>query len=336
MASPIRIVQYGLGPIGLAVSRALFRKEASGEVQLTGAIDIDPQKVGRDLGDLAGVGRKGVLVTDDPRKALADANVVVHTTSSFLDQVYDQLALCAEAGVHVVSSTEELSYPHERNPELAGKLDDLCRSRGVAVLGTGVNPGYAMDALAVMATGVCVGVTKINIERIVDASRRRGPLQRKIGAGLSPEEFAEKKATGRFGHIGLRESMLLIADALGWQPSQVTETLDPVIADKEITTDVAQVRPGEVAGIHQTVVAYNGTSPIINLDLIMSVAADSSVDRINVEGDPPIQLEIRNGIFGDTATVATLVNAIPLLSSLEPGLRKVTDAPVPRALAPSY
>ena len=335
MKKPIRVIQYGVGPIGLEVARAALKKQSTGKLELVGAVDVDPKKAGRDLGELLGVSDVGIVVSDDIHAVLAETkpDVVMHTTQSFMDLIEDQLIACIEAGAHVVSSTEELSYPFDRAPEICSRLDAACKKHNRVIIGTGVNPGYAMDVLAVAATGVCLDVERVEVARIVNAGKRRGPLQRKIGAGLTEGEFNEKKATGRFGHIGLRESMLLVADALDWHPDRVTETLDPVFADSAIDTGIVQVEAGRVAGIHQEVTAYVDNVPVIHLDLKMAVSEKHSSDRVIVHGSPSMNVLVDGGIFGDSATVAAVINAIPMAMSANPGLRKVTELPVPRAFA---
>ncbi|MFB6247911.1 MAG: dihydrodipicolinate reductase [Salinibacter sp.] len=334
MSTSLRVVQYGLGPIGQEVARTVLRKNP-GSMTLVGAVDIDPDKVGRDVADVIGdaAAHTGVHVSDDADAVLAECapDVVLHTTTSFLDGVTDQLVRCARAGAHVVSSTEELSFPYDRDPEAARRLDRVAQEEGVAVVGTGVNPGYAMDTLPLMATGVCTDVRALHVERVVDAGERREPLQDKVGAGLSPDAFTEKKAGGTFGHIGLRESLLMVADGLGWSIDEVEEDLQPVRADAPVDTGYRQVQTGDVAGIHHVAAGLVDGERPLTLDLKMYVGADASYDAVEVDGDPPIDLRVQGGIFGDTATVGMLVNTGPLAASARPGLRTMADLPVPRA-----
>ena len=337
MSSPIRVLQYGVGPIGLACIRTILAKQATGSLALAGAVDVDPDKAGRDVAELLGgdAPATGVTVRDDAGAALAEIapDVVLHTTSSFLDRMHGQLEECIRAGAPVVSSTEELAFPYDRRPEISRRLHEEAVAHGVAVVGTGVNPGYAMDTLALMATGVCCDVSEVHAVRVVDAGKRRRPLQVKVGAGLSAAAFEEKKATGMFGHIGLRESLLFVAKGLGWSLDRVDERLDPVLADREITTPFVAVEAGSVAGIHHAITGYAKERPVLSLDLKMFVGAENPRDAVRVTGDPPVDLEIRGGIFGDTATVAALVNAIPLVLHASPGLKTMMDLPVPRAFA---
>lgn len=337
METPFRVVQYGLGPIGQEVARTVLKKQTTGALELVGAIDIDPDKVGRDVTTIIGENSSpsGIRVREDAEQVLAETepDVVLHSTTSFLDGVSEQFKQCVEAGADVVSSTEELAFPFDRHPELADQLDQAARQSGQVIVGTGVNPGYAMDTLALAATGTCVSVEAVEVERIVDASKRRRPLQEKIGAGLSTEAFAEKKATGTFGHIGLRESLLMLADGLGWSLEGIEETLDPVVAEERAETPFLTVEEGEVAGIHHAIEGRVGGAPALSLSLKMYVGAESSRDAVTVEGDPPIDLVVQNGIFGDTATVGALVNTIPLAVEASPGLQTMKDLPVPRAFA---
>ena len=337
MSSPIRVLQYGVGPIGLACIQTILSKQASGRLTLAGAVDTDPEKAGRDVAELLGDGvpLTGVAVRDDAAAALREIapDVVVHATSSFLDRMHGQLLECIRAGAPVVSSTEELAFPYDRRPEISRLLHEEAVKHDVAVVGTGVNPGYAMDTMALMATGVCCDVSEVHVERVVDAGERRKPLQVKVGAGLSAAAFEEKKATGVFGHIGLRESLLFVAKGLGWSLDRTDERLEPVLANREITTPFLTVEAGRVAGIHHFITGYVGGRPLLSLDLKMFVGAENPRDAVRVAGDPPVDLVIRGGIFGDTATVAALINAIPLVLGAAPGLKTMMDLPVPRAFA---
>lgn len=328
-------MQYGLGPIGQAVSRTVLAKPEA--FTLVGAVDIDRDKVGRDVADVIGedVPTTGITVSDDAKEVLSRGapDVVLHTTTSFLDGVTDQLIQCARARAHVVSSTEELAFAYERDPDAAERLDQVAREEGVVIVGTGVNPGYAMDTLPLTTTGGCTNVEAVHVERVVDAAQRRAPLQAKVGAGLSVEAFEAKKAGGTFGHIGLRESLQMIADGLGWSVGDVEEELNPVRADAPIDTGIRQVAAGDVAGIHHTATGRVGGVPRLMLDLKMYVGAESSYDAVQVDGTPPIDLRVHGGIFGDTATVGMLVNTVPLAAGAQPGLRTMTELPVPRAFA---
>jgi len=328
---PIRAVQFGLGPIGQACVRELVGRAG---VELVGGIDVDPEKAGRDLGEVCGLDRPlGVPVRADAEAALAALrpDVALHTTTSFLSKVADQLELLVGAGASVVSSTEELFWPWDRDRAFCARIDAAARRGGAAVVGTGVNPGFAMDLLPLSLTGVCTRVERIVVTRTVDAGRRRLPLRRKVGAGLAEEAFATRRSAGGFGHIGLEESARALAAGLGWPVDRLEETFGPVLAERRVETPGLDVEAGRVAGIHQTVRVESRGRERLVLDLKMYVGAEGSEDRIEIDGTPPLVVRAEGGIFGDTATVAALVNAIPLVLAAPPGLRTVLDLPVPRA-----
>lgn len=329
--SPIRVVQVGLGPIGQACVRTLVGK---GGVELVGGIDIDPQLVGKDLGELCRLSRGlDIVVRGDTAAALADCQpqVVVHTTTSFLAGVEEELSTIIRSGAHIVSSTEELFYPFQRDAGFCRRVDALAKENGVAVVGTGVNPGFAMDLLPLCLTGVCTEVSKITVTRVVDAGKRRMPFQRKVGAGISREQFQRRLATGQFGHIGLRESALSVMAALGWPADQIAESIRPVMADTRIETEFLTVEPQQVAGLHQVMRVSSGGQERLVLDLQMYVGAKDPHDSVEIVGEPPLSMRIEGGIFGDTATVAALVNTIPKVVKAQPGLRTMMDLPVPCA-----
>jgi len=327
----IRVVQFGLGPIGQACVKTLLQKPA---VELIGGIDIDPAKSGRDLGEVCGLPQKlGVPVRHDTQSALAEwrPHVVLHTTSSFLPRIEEQLTDIIRAGAHVVSSSEELFFPFERDPDFCTRLDQLAQQNQVAVVATGVNPGFTMDILPLCLTGVCTQVSAIKIYRYADASKRRLPFQQKIGAGISRAEFRQKVASGTFGHIGLRESAMTIAKALNWEISAFKETIKPVIAQKRVKTPFLTVSAGQVAGIHQTLKCRIGAKDALVFDWMMSVGAKETVDGVRIAGDPPIEMCIPGGVFGDTGTIGALVNTLPKISNAKSGLRTMLDLSVPYA-----
>ena len=212
----IRIILYGVGSIGSQIARLLLRKKG---LKIVGAVDASPEKIGRDLGEVIGVEKTlGVSISGDSERLLSsvDADVALHATSSFLKDVYPQLAQLIRHGVNVISTCEELTYPYVVDESLAFNLDRLARKHGVTLLGTGVNPGFLMDTLPIALSGLCQEVKHIKVERVIDAAKRRLPFQKKIGAGLTPEEFEdmiEKRIIT--GHVGLEQSIAMIADALG-------------------------------------------------------------------------------------------------------------------------
>lgn len=318
---PISVAQYGIGPIGAEIARLLLTKPW---VKITGAVDIDPNKVGKDLGEVIGLGRTvGVTVTPELQ---AKPDVVCHSTGSRLRDVAGQLESLLGRGCHVVSTCEELSFPLDR--EIRERLQHAARAANVALLGTGVNPGFVMDKLPLTITSVCQEVKAVDIIRIQNASTRREPLQRKVGASMTVDQFRAAVAAGKIKHMGLRESLLLVGNGLGVEFEHVTEErIEPIIAEREVVTQYLRVAPGQVAGVHQTI--YGKGRIDVSLELRMYVGAeDVAADRVIVRGVPDVEMEIKGGVHGDRATAAMVVNAIPRIVQARPGVLTMDDIPI--------
>ena len=320
---------YGLGPIGAAVARQVASRKG---FQIVGAVDIDRAKIGLDLGDVIGLGKKlRVRITNDAAGAIkaGKPDVAVLCTSSSLKAIMPQIEGVLKKKVAIVSTTEELSYPVGKNRALAKKIDALAKKAKVAVVGTGVNPGFAMDALPITLTGICERVDSIRIDRIQDARSRRLPFQQKIGSGLNTEQFAQKVKDGSVRHVGLAESVTMIADAMGWKLDKVTDEIQPKIADKGVESELIAVDPGYVCGIIQDGIGYVKGKPVITLHMEAYLGAPESYDAVTVEGNPRITQKIAGGLHGDIATASITVNSIPKILRVSPGLRTMADMPIP-------
>ena len=328
MKKKIRAIQYGVGPIGASIARLMREKQA---IEICGAIDSDPAKAGRDLGEAVGAPDApwGVKISADAKDVLEQAaDVVIHSTSSSLPKVMDQLLACLEAESCVVSTCEELSYPYRKYPEEAAKLDAAAKDWGVALVGTGVNPGFVMDKLVITLAGVSQQIEHAKALRIVDASQRRLPLQKKIGAGMSVEEFRKQVDAGVIKHVGLPESVAMVADSLSLPVDEITETIEPVVAKGRVQTEFLTVEGGQAAGVHQVARGLAGGKELVYLELQMYVGASDPRDTVELTGRPNISLVIPGGSHGDIATASVVVNSIPVILDAPAGLRTSRDLPI--------
>jgi len=329
----IRVVLYGVGAIGSRIARFLLEKEG---LEIVGVIDIAKDKVGKDLGEVLGIGRRlGVVVSNDPEAVFckACAEVVVHATSSYLKDVYPQIAPLAEYRVNVVSTCEELTYPYVSEPELAKKLDALGMKYGVTFLGTGINPGFLMDTLGITLTGVCQKVNRIKVERVMNAATRRVSFQKKIGAGLTAKEFKKRmREKAITGHVGLEQSIGMVAGALKWQLDKIkVDPVKPVIAKKNVTSKAIKVKRGQVAGLKQCAHGIIDGKERITLEFQAYIGAEEEYDAVTIDGVPPIRQRISPCVHGDSATIAVVVNSIPKVINAPPGLITMKDLPIPSA-----
>jgi 4-hydroxy-tetrahydrodipicolinate reductase len=312
----VRVAIVGLGAIGREVCKAVRARPG---LALTAA--ADPAFAGRDAGEVAELGPAGVVVAGSAAEALAGgvADVALVLTGSSVADMVPVVEAAAAAGTDVISTCEDLAHADLGTPELARRIDTRARAAGITVVGTGVNPGFVMDRLPLTLAAACVRVDAVQVFRVVDAAKRRGPLRAKVGAGLTPDEFHAGVAARRLGHRGLAESCALVGLGLGWVFDEIRSTIEPVVTDRP------GIAPGRVAGLRQSAAGVRGGREVVRLDLEMSVGAPDPHDRIVIEGDPPLDVLVRGGTHGDRGTVGTVLSAIPAVLAATPGLKTILD-----------
>jgi 4-hydroxy-tetrahydrodipicolinate reductase len=273
----------------------------------------------------------GLTVARDLQTALAgrQADVAVITSVSSLALLEKQVLEAAQAGLNIVSTCEELSFPWHAAPEIARRLDAACKQYGVACVGTGVNPGFLMDYLPCVLSSVCQHVEHVGVTRVQDASSRRVPFQRKIGAGLTLPEFKAKVAEGTLRHVGLTESMHMIAHCFNWRLDRTTESLEPVLATRTIRGGHTAIKRGMVCGVEQIGRSYLGEREVICLHFRAAVGEPEAFDTVEIKGTPCIRSTIAGGVNGDTATCAITLNTVRAIVRTTPGLHTMLDLPVP-------
>jgi hypothetical protein len=322
----INTVHVGIGPLGQKVLRYAVER---GCFNIAGAVDPDPEKADKDLGQLCGIEPLGITIRDNLADAIEgkSVDVALVTTVSSLVALESQVAELASAGLNIVSTCEELFYPWKTNPEVAGRIDEICRRNGVACLGTGVNPGYLMDLLPTVLSGLCQNVRKVKVWRVQDASVRRIPFQQKIGAGLTLEQFEAKRKAGTLRHVGLPESVDFIAERLGFKLDKSTESLEPVIAESQIDTGYKPIAKGMACGVQQVGRGFVGDREVITLNFRAAVGEPESYDQVHIDGEPEIKSQIAGGVNGDIATCAIALNAVRSILQAGPGLKTMAQIP---------
>ncbi|UCH32674.1 MAG: hypothetical protein JSV05_04675 [Candidatus Bathyarchaeota archaeon] len=340
MPDKIRAVIYGVGVIGAHVVYPILEKKG---IEMVGAVDVAKDKTGRDLGEVigeilesrgyAGIRKEkiGVNITDDINGLFSkvDADIAMLTTFSYVKQVHPQIMQCVKAGMNVISSCEELSYPWLNEPQLSSEIDGLAKQYGVTVLGTGVNPGYGLDTLPIALTGACRSVKKIEATRAVAIAKRRAALQRKLGVGMSPEEFKQKIANGEItGHVGTRESVAMIAEAIGWTLDEIKETPpSPIIAKEPVQNTFKPVMPGQMLGYASIGEGVIDGKTVIKLNIRGDAGLKEGYMEYNIEGAPSFTVKVGE-ILGDWETAHVMINMIPKVITARPGLLTMKDLPL--------
>ncbi len=332
-----RVVQWGLGAMGSGMARLVLEKDG---LELVGGIDMRPDYVGKDLGEVLGAGRKlGVVVTNDPASVLdrAKVDLVVIATTSWTKEQLSDLKKILSAGINCISIAEEMAAPEAQSPELAAEIDALARKNGVSILGTGVNPGFVLDLLVVTLSGVCHQVERIEASRVNDLSPYGPTVMKTQGVGTTPEQFAAGVADGSIvGHVGFPESIRMISDALGLGVTRIEQTREPIISKVYRETPHVKVAPGMVAGCAHVAVGYAGEKPVVKLvhpqQIHPHLEGQGTGDYINIFGKPEIHMSTGPEIAGGIATMGVAVNMIPHVVAATPGLKSMVDLPVPAAL----
>jgi 4-hydroxy-tetrahydrodipicolinate reductase len=323
----LSLLHVGLGPLGLRIETDLLARRIG---RVVAAVDLSPELAGKPLASIVPGASADVRVLrslaqiDDWEQF--DAAIV--TTSSDLRACADTFRTLLAHGVPVVSTCEELVFPWLRHKELAKELDALAKAYGTQLLGTGVNPGFVMDALPVFASGVCNAVRSVRMFRIQDASSRRIPFQQKIGAGLDVATFSARVEDGSLRHVGLGESLHFVAQRLSFDVERWSETIEPVLAQQPLQCALGPIPVGHAAGVRQTATGICGGKPLIQLEFQAAIGQADPHDRVVLDGDPRIDLVIQGGVHGDTATSAIVINTLQPLITADPGLHTMaTIAP---------
>ncbi len=332
------IVIVGLGPLGRVIALDAIARD---DIKVIGAIDPafagepllgvlsrDPSERFESLGPGIPDIRVAEVFDGAAFQGLAEAALVA--TVSDLGKASKTFRRLLGAGLCVVSTCEELLFPILRHPELTHELDELARAHCGQLLGTGVNPGFVMDALTIALSGACRDVRGVAIERIQDASTRRIPFQKKIGATLSPSAFEIGVGEGWLRHVGLGESLHLVAHSLGWAVESWSETIEPVLTDETMDCGLGKIPSGHARGVRQVATGIVGGHERLRLEFVAAIGEPDPGDRIHLDADPPISMRIEPNIHGDIATSAIAINALRSLASCPPGLHTMADIPLVR------
>ncbi len=327
-SGPLPVAVLGLGSIGRRIAEAAL---ASPELTLVGAIDRAPALVRKPVADFVPGASSKLKVDHDLSRVLPllKGGVLLHCAGSRLADVVPVIEQCARAGVHLVSTCEELAFPWLRFEEKADALDQLAKRARICVLGTGVSPGFVLDRLVATAGAVCGQVQSVQAGRVVDLLRCRESVRRRAGLGLSEDEVERRFESGEAGHVGLAESAALCALGLGLDFEEFEEELEPLIADEDLAGPIP-VKKGQVAGIWQRVRGFHEDRQTVELELTLVADAEDPHDYVRLKADPPVDLRVAGGYQSDAATAWAVVNAAPRVCAAEHGLLTVLELPAGR------
>jgi 4-hydroxy-tetrahydrodipicolinate reductase len=309
-------------------------------IEFVGAIDIDKAKIGRDLGEVAGLDRHlGVEVQYPPQEVFekAQADVILHATTAFLEEAYPQILQALDYKINVVTIAQELFFPLAENIGRSIELDKMAVQRGVRLTACGINPGFIMDILPIVSSLPCWEIKKVFVRRVVDFSPYGPDEMRHIGAGLSRDDFVNGARDGVIGHIGLLETAGMVNHCLGLGVDELVQTKEPIITKKPRQTKFTRVEPGKVCGFKQNVSGLRDNVSVLEFNMIGILSPDPEEDGVElgdyarIEGTPTIDISIKEEISqkGGLGTAAVAVNMIPSLLQAPPGYHKMNSLILP-------
>lgn len=335
----VKVSIWGFGAMGSGMARMLLNKKG---IDIVGVCDMHPQREGKSIFEVLGIDRgirEDVIIRKNIDEVISEksCDICLCATDSFTKNAFPRLKYVLEKKINVISTAEEMAYPKANNPELAEELDRIARENGVTILGTGINPGLIMDLLVVCLTGCMTDVTHIEAKRINSLSPFGPAVMEEQGVGLKENEFLDKVGSGELaGHVGFRESVNMIADALGWKLDNFSQQMAPIITSVDRKSPHGFAASGDVAGVNMTGQGYVDGS--VKIDMIHPQQIEPELegtytgDYITIKGTPEVNMSIKPEVDGGLGTIAMVVNMIPHVINATPGLKTMIDLPVPRAI----
>ncbi|MCF7932861.1 MAG: hypothetical protein K9K93_06810 [Acholeplasmataceae bacterium] len=333
----IKVIVWGFGAMGRGMADMLLDKKG---VTVVGVVDLNQTLIGKPFTTVLNrPEHRGVSITDDIDALLSSvkADVLLLATDSFVEGAYEKILKAVSYGVNVISTAEEMAYPMAGHEVMTKAMDQAAKAKGVSVLGTGINPGFIMDLLVVALSGVMRDVTMIEAERVNSLSPFGPAVMHEQGVGITLDEYNRRKSDGTLaGHVGFKESVYMIADALGIKLDRFEQDMTPIIATEDRKSPYGEAKKGTLAGINMTGQGISDGRVMINMihpqQIEPELGGTTTKDRIRLQGRPEVHMTISPEIDGGLGTIAMCVNMIPHVINARPGLRTMIDLPVPRAI----
>jgi 4-hydroxy-tetrahydrodipicolinate reductase len=334
----IRVIIWGFGAMGRGMAEMLLKKKG---VEIVGVCDINPNYIDIDIQEIlkVKVNHPKVKVTSNIDQLLntKKADVVLLATDSFVEGAYDKIIKVITSKTNCISTAEEMAYPKASHPELANSIDQLAKAYGVTVLGTGINPGFIMDLLVVALSGTMMDVEHIEAKRVNSLSPFGPVVMHEQGVGITLDEYNFRVAENKLaGHVGFKESVHMISDALGVKLDDFKQQMAPIVTTIDRKSTYGEAKANTLAGINMTGQGLIGGNVFIDMihpqQIEPEMEGTQTGDYINLKGKPNIHMAINPEVDGGIGTIAMCVNMIPHVINARPGLKTMIDLPVPRAI----
>ncbi len=334
----VKVLIWGFGAMGKGITEMLLGKKG---VEIVGVCDLNPKLIGRSFKESLEITTvdKDIIISDDIDDIINNnvIDIAIIATDSYTRNSYPKIEKIVKAGINVISTAEEMAYPYANEPKLAENMSLLAKKHNVTILGTGINPGFVMDYLVIALTGVMENVQKIQVSRVNSLSPFGPTVMDEQGVGITVEQYNERvKNNDLAGHVGFKESVFMIADALGIKLDSFDQQMKPIISSVYRKSKYGEVKEGNLAGIDMTAQGFIDNDVFIDMQHPQQIEPElegtNTGDYIKLYGKPEVNMSIQPEIDGGIGTISMCVNMIPHVINSKPGLKTMIDLPVPRAI----
>ena len=327
---PVRAIVYGVGAMGKVMARLLVDRGC----EVVGAIARSPEKVGRDLGEVAGLGiETGVVVETDARRALAaGADIALVSVASYLSVMVDHFRVCLEHGCNVVTIEEETVWPWTTAPELATELDRIARAHGVTLAASGAQDVFWMNLVSVLM-GAAHRVDAVSGRCTWNADDYGPEVARHVHLGETPEAFAEHLATHGWPDFVARATLEALASDAGLTPAAAVSSVAPVVSGEDVWSRSLDttISAGHLLGVVDSVTLETREGPAFTFEMEGRLYREGEVDTNQwvIHGEPELRL-FNDRVPTRLVTCTSVVNRIPDVIAAPPGLVTLDRLPKPR------
>jgi 4-hydroxy-tetrahydrodipicolinate reductase len=343
----IRVIHWGTGNTGRLALRGVIQHP---ELELVGLYVHNPDKVGRDAGELIGLAPTGVTATSDVDELLAiDADCLSYLGDGIgprAPEAIDEMCRFLRAGRNVVStSLNQLVYPKTAAPELLGPLEDACREGGTSFFNNGADPGFGSDLIPLTLLALMDEIESVRVQEIVNYKHydQAWVMRDLFGFGQPLDYqsplFTSGALTEYWGGV-----VTMVADALGVELEEIREVHELAAIDTDVEVEVGRIEAGTIAAIRFEVQGIVHGRPVIVVEHDTRIHDDAAPDwphcgggdncyRVLLEGRPQLtcELDMEDEHGGDGGLIACsmrVVNAIPAVCAAAPGVLSALDLPM--------
>ncbi len=294
-----RVIQWATGTVGKAALKYFIENPV---IELVGVLVTNPDKVGKDAGDLVDLPKTGVLATDDVEAIVAMEADCVLFAPSMMTPPIDMVCRLLASGKNVVSPAGPF-LPNKWFPEEAARVEAACREGNSSFHGCGIHPGFAGDILPITLTRLMNRVDCIEVSEIIDKVRNPMIYTEIMGFGLDPEELLANPRRSPETYKAFYSSMAMIAESLGKEIEKVTVKFEVSKATKDIKHLYGEVKAGTVGGQHYEWTAWVEGAPLIVYHFYWQLGEDleplwhqgEARYRVQIKGDPPLECHLMGG-----------------------------------------